>query len=194
VNTSRKFDSLIAPLLANLGNAAMLTEVAILACIAVATWFGIRLLRQRGGGNPGHPRPPHPFRLESPDPARQPAAPGLGQPRHPGQMAGSGPAQSGGALLLSFIAIQSCFFVLRRVLKPSRALHVVERVVSWLVWIVFALHLTGYLDEVVASLDAVGFDVGKQHLSLYTLFVGLLSLTTTLMVALWLAHMPWKAG
>jgi hypothetical protein len=53
-------------------------------------------------------------------------------------------------LLLSFIAIQSCFFVLRRILKPSRALHVVERVVSWLVWIVFALHLTGYLDEVVA--------------------------------------------
>jgi negative regulator of sigma E activity len=47
VNTSRKFDSLIAPLLANLGNAAMLTEVAMLACIAVATWFGIRLLRQR---------------------------------------------------------------------------------------------------------------------------------------------------
>jgi small-conductance mechanosensitive channel len=61
--------------------------------------------------------------------------------------------------------------------------------VSWLVWIIFALHLTGYLDEVVAALDAVGFDAGKQHLSLYTLLVGLLSVTVTLMMALWLAHL-----
>jgi hypothetical protein len=40
-------DSLIAPLIANLGNAAMLTEIAVLASIAVATWFGVGLLRRR---------------------------------------------------------------------------------------------------------------------------------------------------
>jgi small-conductance mechanosensitive channel len=189
VNTSRKFDSLIAPLLANLGNAAMLTEVAILACIAVATWFGIRLLRQRVAeiqGIHGHLTHSDWNRLILPASLLPPVLVSraiLGKWQEVDLLNLVVP------LLLSFIAIQSCFFVLRRVLKPSRALHVVERVVSWLVWIVFALHLTGYLDEVVASLDAVGFDVGKQHLSLYTLFVGLLSLTTTLMVALWLAHM-----
>lgn len=189
MNTSRKFDSLIAPLLANLGNAAMLTEVAILACIAVATWFGIRLLRQRAAeiqGIHGHLTHSDWNRLILPASLLPPVLVSraiLGKWQEVDLLNLVVP------LLLSFIAIQSCFFILRRVLKPSRALHVVERVVSWLVWIVFALHLTGYLDEVVAALDAVGFDVGKQHLSLYTLLIGLLSLTTTLMVALWLAHM-----
>jgi small-conductance mechanosensitive channel len=60
--------------------------------------------------------------------------------------------------------------------------------VSWLIWGVFALHLTGYLDDVILALDAIGFDVGKQHLSLYTVLTGMLSLAATLMLALWLAH------
>jgi small-conductance mechanosensitive channel len=91
-------------------------------------------------------------------------------------------------LLLSFLAIQGCFFILRRVLQPTRMLHAVERLVSWLVWGVFALYLAGYLDEVIHALDSIGFDIGKQHLSLYTVLTGLLSLAATLMLALWLAH------
>jgi small-conductance mechanosensitive channel len=189
VNTTQKFDSLIAPLLANLGNQAMLTEVAVLLAIAAATWFGMRLLRQRIAEAPG----PHGHLTHSdwnrlilpaallPAVLIGRAILGKWQDVHLLNLAVP--------LLLSFIAIQGCFFVLRRILKPSRTLHVVERFVSWLVWIVFALHLTGYLDEVVAALDAIGFDAGKQHLSLYTVLIGLISLTTTLMVALWLAHM-----
>ena len=189
MKTTQKFDSLIAPLLANLGNAAMLTELAMLACIAVATWFGIRLLRQRVAeieGIHGH--------LTHSDWNRLILPAGL-LPLVLVSRAILGKWQDVHLLnlvvplLLAFVAIQSCFFILRRILKPSRALHVVERSVSWLVWVVFALHLTGYLDEVATALDAVGFDVGKQHLSLYTLLIGLLSLTTTLMVALWLAHL-----
>jgi small-conductance mechanosensitive channel len=189
VNTPKKFDSLIAPLLANLGNTAMLTEVAILACIAVATWFGIRLLRLRLAeiqGPHGHLTHSDWNRLILPAsllPSVLVSRAILGKWQDVNLFNLTVP------LLLAFVAIQSCFFILRRILKPSRVLHMVERSVSWLVWIVFALHLTGYLDEVVTALDAVGFDVGKQHLSLYTLLIGLLSLTTTLMVALWLAHM-----
>lgn len=188
-NNLDNLDSLIAPLIANLGNAAMLTEIAVLASFAVATWFGVGLLRRRLAqteGPHGHLTGSDWHRLILPA-ALLPsvligrAILGKWQDVHLFNLAMP--------LLLSFIAIQGCFFVLRRILTPSRALHVVERSVSWLVWIIFALHLTGYLDEVVAALDAVGFDAGKQHLSLYTLLVGLLSVTVTLMIALWLAHL-----
>ncbi len=189
VNTTQKFDSLIAPLLANLGNTAMLIEIAVLAGIAVATWFGARLLRQRVMEIPGiHGHLTHSDWNRLILPAGLLPSMLVGRAIL-GKWQGVHLFNLAVPLLLAFIAIQSCFFILRRVLKPSRILHLVERTVSWLVWIVFALHLTGYLDEVVTALDAVGFDVGKQHLSLYTVLIGLLSLTTTLMVALWLAHM-----
>jgi small-conductance mechanosensitive channel len=189
VNTEKRIDNLIAPLIANLGNAAMLTEVAVLAAIAAAAWFGVRLLRRRLAEIEGlhdHLTDSDWSRLILPVALLPLVLTGraiLGQWQNVHLFNLVTP------LLLSFIAIQGCFFVLRRILKPSRALHLVERSVSWLVWIVFALHLTGYLDDVVAALDAVGFDVGRQHLSLYTLLVGLLSVTVTLMLALWLAHL-----
>lgn len=189
MDTAKNLDNLIAPLLANLGNAAMLTEIAVLAGIAVATWFATGMLRRRLSvteGIPGHLTASDWNRLLLPAGLLAPvligrAILGKWQDVHLFNLAVP--------LLLSFIAIQGCFFVLRRILKPSRTLHMVERTVSWLVWVVFALHLTGYLDDVVAALDAVGFDAGKQHLSLYTLLVGLLSVTVTLMIALWLAHL-----
>ena len=189
MNTEKRLDNLIAPLIANLGNAAMLTEVAVLAAIATAAWFGVRLLRKRLAEIEGlhdHLADSDWSRLILPAALLPLVLTGraiLGQWQNVHLFNLATP------LLLSFIAIQGCFFVLRRILRPSRALHLVERSVSWLVWIVFALHLTGYLDDVVAALDAVGFDVGRQHLSLYTLLVGLLSVTVTLMLALWLAHL-----
>lgn len=190
MNPEPKIDSLLAPLIANLGDTAMLTEIAVLLCLAVATWFGVRGLRQRLEAGAGRLQ----SHLTGSDWSRLILPASLLPSVFVGRIV---LAQWQDVhlfnlampLLLSFIAIQGCFFVLRRILKPSRALHVVERGVSFLVWIVFALHLTGYLDDVVAALDAVGFNAGKQHLSLYTLLVGLLSVTVTLMIALWLAHM-----
>jgi small-conductance mechanosensitive channel len=42
--------------------------------------------------------------------------------------------------------------------------------------------------DLVAAMDAIGVDVGKQHISLYTVFMGIVSLAATLMLALWLAR------
>ncbi len=186
--TPKNLDNLIAPLLASLGNAAMLTETAVLVCLAVATWFLVRLLRRRLSGNgrlQDRLTPSDWNRLILPATLLGPvligrAILGKWQDVHLFNLAVP--------LLLSFTAIQACFFLLRRIFRRSQALHVVEVVVSWLVWVVFALHLTGFLDDVVTALDAVGFNAGKQHLSLYTLLVGLLSVTVTLMIALWLAR------
>ncbi len=188
MNKSEHFDNLIAPLSTYLGNTAMLIELTALAGIVFAAWMGLRRLRLRLAGVQGRHE-----RLTDNDWNRLilPAAMLLlvlisrallspWQSVHLFNLAVP--------LLLSFLGIQSCFYVLRRVFKRTPTLLTVERLLSWLIWGVFALYLTGYLDDVVKALDAVGFNAGKQHLSLYTLLTGLLSLAATLMLALWLAQ------
>ncbi len=92
-------------------------------------------------------------------------------------------------LLLSMAIIQSTFFLLRSVIQPSPALKAVERVVSWMVWGAVALHILGYLDRLIAGMDAIGFTLGKQHISLYTALLGLITIAVTLIAALSLGRL-----
>ena len=55
---------------------------------------------------------------------------------------------------------------LRQVFAPSRWLHGSERIIAFAVWIGFALHLTGLLPGLLDAMDAIGFHVGKQRISL----------------------------
>ena len=92
-------------------------------------------------------------------------------------------------LLLAFVVVQGSMFLLRRIFKPSHALHVFEQAIAWLVWGALALHITGYLGGLVAALDSLGVNVGKQRLSLYTAFLGVVSIAATLVIALWIARL-----
>ncbi|MEW5787054.1 MAG: mechanosensitive ion channel domain-containing protein [Pseudomonadota bacterium] len=92
-------------------------------------------------------------------------------------------------LLLSMAIIQSTFFFLRSIVQPSPALRAVERVVSWMVWGAVALHILGYLDKLVAGMDAIGFTLGKQHISLYTALLGLITIAVTLIASLSLGRL-----
>lgn len=87
-------------------------------------------------------------------------------------------------LLTSMFTIQLSFFFLRSLFRPGPGLRAVERVVSWLIWGAVALHILGYLGPMVAALDAIGFNIGKQHISLYTALIGLLSVMVTVVGAL----------
>lgn len=92
-------------------------------------------------------------------------------------------------LLLSMAIIQSTFFLLRGVIQPSPALKAVERVVSWMVWGAVALHILGYLDRLILGMDAIGFKLGAQHISLYTALLGLITIAVTLIAALSLGRL-----
>ena len=92
-------------------------------------------------------------------------------------------------LLLSMFIIQLSFFFLRSIFQPGPGLRSVERVVSWLVWGAVALHITGHLGQLVEALDAVGFTLGKQRISIYTALMGLLSIAMTLIAALSLGRL-----
>lgn len=91
-------------------------------------------------------------------------------------------------LLLSFTLVQSSFLLMRRIFKPGPALRAFEQFVFWLVWGVLALHITGFLGGLIDGMDAIGFHVGKQRLSLYTLALGVISVFSTLMIALWFSR------
>ncbi len=87
-------------------------------------------------------------------------------------------------LLLSMFLIQMTFFFLRTVFQPGALLRSVERTVSWLVWGAVALHITGFLTPLVEAMDGIGFQLGKQHISIYTASIGLLTVAGTVVAAL----------
>jgi len=88
-------------------------------------------------------------------------------------------------LLLSLAVIRAVFFVLRHSFRGNW-LTSFERTFALLAWSVVALHITGLLPELIALLDGIGFTVGKQHLSLWLIMQGVLTVLVTLLLALWL--------
>jgi len=89
-------------------------------------------------------------------------------------------------LLGSFAVIRAMVFSLRYGFPRAAWLAAFERVVALVVWSIVALYLTGLLPEIVASLDAIHFSVGKQKLSLWLILQGTATVLVTLLAALWL--------
>ncbi|HSH87971.1 MAG: mechanosensitive ion channel family protein [Methylophilus sp.] len=92
-------------------------------------------------------------------------------------------------MLLAMIIIRSVVYILRYVFSPSAWLHSFERVISWSVWVLVALHIGGFLDPLLQILEDVQFKVGKQKLNLLLLMQGALTIVVTMLVALWLSRM-----
>lgn len=92
-------------------------------------------------------------------------------------------------MLLAMVIIRSLVYVLRYVFSPSAWLHSFEKVIAWSVWVLVALHISGWLDPCLRILEDVQFSVGKQKLNLLLLIQGLLTIIITMLVALWLSRM-----
>jgi small-conductance mechanosensitive channel len=56
-----------------------------------------------------------------------------------------------------------------------------------LVWAIVALHIIGLLPDLIAVIESVGFNFGKQRLSLWDLLQGLVAVLVTVLAALWLS-------
>ena len=92
-------------------------------------------------------------------------------------------------LLLSLAAIRSVFFVLRVTFSNTPWLRNFERVFSSIVWLVVALHITGFLPELINLLEAVHFSIGKQKLDLWQVLQGFLVVAMALLISLWLGSL-----
>lgn len=92
-------------------------------------------------------------------------------------------------LLLSLALIRISGYILRYVFAPNGWLQTSERLVTWVVLVGLALHITGFLPDILHLLDELGFNLGQHKISLLLVIQGLLSIAVTLLLALWLGSL-----
>ncbi len=91
-------------------------------------------------------------------------------------------------LLLALIGVRLLAYALRYVFKPSEKLKTWERAVAWLVWGVFAMHITGLTPRIHAAMEAVSFESGSHRFSLLLLVQAALVIVVALIASLGLAQ------
>ena len=90
-------------------------------------------------------------------------------------------------LLLSLALVRLAVYALRHIFAPSGWLHTSERFIAIMIWSGVALHLTGFLPEILQTLDDFSIHIGKHKISLLLILSGLLSVAVTMLIALWFA-------
>jgi len=90
-------------------------------------------------------------------------------------------------LMLSLAMVRLVVYVLRKALRPGPAVKAWENLISTSIWIVVALHLVGWLPDVMRALDAFGYSFGDIRISLYTLLQLGIAVGALLVMATWLS-------
>jgi small-conductance mechanosensitive channel len=90
-------------------------------------------------------------------------------------------------VLATLVVIRVVVRVLQVAFPQSHAVRMAERTLSWLVWGMLVLWVTGLLPLVLAELEAVKWTVGGASVSLRSLIEGTLSAVVVLMAALWVS-------
>lgn len=89
-------------------------------------------------------------------------------------------------LLTALAIVRLVVYALRRAFAPGGWLRASERFIAWAVWTGFAIYITGLAPELLGLLDDVGFNIGKDHVSLLAILQGALVVAVVLLAALWL--------
>ncbi|MFH1494183.1 MAG: mechanosensitive ion channel domain-containing protein [Pseudomonadota bacterium] len=90
-------------------------------------------------------------------------------------------------LLLSLALVRLAVYMLRHIFAPSGWLHTSERFIAILIWGGVALHITGFLPEILQVMEELSFHVGRQKISLLMILNALLAVAVMLLVVMWLA-------
>jgi len=88
-------------------------------------------------------------------------------------------------LLGALAGVRLATYMLRLGFGRGSWMDVFERWIATFTWIVFALHLTGLLPEIVAWFASVQFTAGKHSLSLWAVLSAAFWVAVTLLVSLW---------
>lgn len=92
-------------------------------------------------------------------------------------------------LLVAMALVRLAVYTLRYIFSPSAWLKTTENAISGVVWLLVALHLLGFLPEIVRALDEVSFSVGKVRFSLLLIVQSLVTVAVTVVIALWLSRL-----
>ena len=92
------------------------------------------------------------------------------------------------ALLTALAVLRFALLLVRQVFAPSALVDGATRVIGWIVWLSFALHISGLAPEVLNALEGTRIVVGRQHVSLLLILQAALSVATAVLVSLWLGR------
>lgn len=92
-------------------------------------------------------------------------------------------------LLLSMAAITLTIYVLRTGYSPSPALRAWEGFISLSIWGLVALHLIGWLPDVIHALDDLAINFGESRLSLLSIMELLTAIAFFVVMANWLTRL-----
>jgi len=92
-------------------------------------------------------------------------------------------------LLLAMAAIRLIVYATRYIFSPGGWLRTLENLISWSIWILLALHLSGFLSGIAEALEDIQFNIGKNPVNLLIILQGIFTVLITLFVALWLSRM-----
>jgi small-conductance mechanosensitive channel len=90
-------------------------------------------------------------------------------------------------ILASLVVIRIAVRVLHVAFPTSHAVRVLERTLSWLVWGVLVLWVTGLLPLVMRELEAIHWKLGGVDVSLRSLIEGAMSAAAVLVAVLWVS-------
>jgi small-conductance mechanosensitive channel len=89
--------------------------------------------------------------------------------------------------LASLVIIRVAVRVLRVAFPKSGVVRVIERTISWLVWIALVLWVTGLAPLVLAEMESIRWTLGGADISLRSLLEAGLSAAVVLVAALWIS-------
>lgn len=91
-------------------------------------------------------------------------------------------------LLASLAIIRLVFYILRLRFAHSLWMENFERVFAALTWLIVALHILGFLPDIIDGMEAIAFPIGKTKINLWQILQGTLTVATTLLIAFWLSN------
>ncbi|MCK4743976.1 MAG: mechanosensitive ion channel [Sulfuriflexus sp.] len=91
-------------------------------------------------------------------------------------------------LLLSLAAIRVIVYALRRAFGPSPALRAWEGLIGTLIWGAVALHLLGWLPDVLATLDGIGITLGTNRVTMLSVLQLGFAIAVFMVMASWLSR------
>jgi small-conductance mechanosensitive channel len=92
-------------------------------------------------------------------------------------------------LMWAMAAIRLCVYALRYIFNPVGWVRAMEHIISRTIWVVLALHLTGFWPDLLGFLEDLSFKVGKTQLNLLLIIQSVLTVLLTLFVSLSLSRM-----
>lgn len=92
-------------------------------------------------------------------------------------------------LLLAMAAIRLFVYALRSIFSPGGWLKTLENIISFSIWLILALHLSGVLPEIIETLEDVKFSVSKTPVNLLQVLQAVLTVVVTLLIALWISRL-----